>query len=204
MRIISGSCRGRVLRAPKGMDTRPTLDRVKESLFGILQFSVPGARVLDLYAGSGNLALEALSRGARFAVLNDCARECMDVMRENVRALRFEERVQLLSLDAKAAVLHLHKQGERFDIAFLDPPYREGTKDTLPLLFSLPVLSERGIAVVEHTPSLPPLAVEGLMHIYDTRRYGDVSISFLKRAEQDGGGHDGGGHDEDRRISGYI
>ena len=82
MRIISGSARGRPIQAPQGRDTRPTLDRVKESLFGILQFDIPGSRVLDLFAGSGNLGLEALSRGAEHAVFNDKARPCVNVIRE--------------------------------------------------------------------------------------------------------------------------
>ena len=95
MRIIAGSARGRALLAPKGRNTRPTLDRVKESLFGILQFSIPGSRVLDLFAGSGNLGLEALSRGADFALFNDHDAKCCTIIRQNLEACGFPNKAMV-------------------------------------------------------------------------------------------------------------
>ena len=107
MRIISGTARGAQLFAPKGMDTRPTTDKVKESLFNMLQGEVPGATVLDLFAGSGGLSLEALSRGADRAVLVDQSREAIGCIRRNVEKLRFGDRVQLLNCDWQQAVHRL-------------------------------------------------------------------------------------------------
>ena len=124
MRIIAGEARGRTLTAPKGMDTRPTQDYVRESLFNILQASVPEARVLDLFAGSGALALEALSRGAVKATLVDCSTDAVQCIKRNAETLGFAERVTVIRSDWQAALMRLSKNGERFTLVFLDPPYR--------------------------------------------------------------------------------
>ena len=124
MRIIAGSCKGRPILAPKGMDTRPTLDRVKESLFGIIQFQLYGKTVLDLFAGSGNLGLEALSRGASFAAFNDMSRDAVKVIRANIEKLGFEQKSVVMNVDFAQAIRSL--SARRFDIVFLDPPYRAG------------------------------------------------------------------------------
>ena len=124
MRIIAGSCKGRPILAPKGMDTRPTLDRVKESLFGIIQFQIYGKTVLDLFAGSGNLGLEALSRGASFAAFNDMSRDAVKVIRANIEKLGFEQKSVVMNVDFAQAIRSL--SARRFDIVFLDPPYRAG------------------------------------------------------------------------------
>ena len=122
MRIISGSARGRTIVAPQGMDTRPTQDYVRESLFNILRADVPGARVLDLFAGSGALGLEALSRGAEHAVFVDSARAAVACVRRNVETLRMDGRCQVLACDWRAAAQRL--AGGGFDLVFIDPPYR--------------------------------------------------------------------------------
>ena len=125
MHIIAGQRRGAQLFAPKGMDTRPTQAKVKESLFNIIQAYVPEARVLDLFAGSGNLALEALSRGAQHAVMVDMDREAAACIRKNVDKLRFEDCTSLYKCDWRQAIAQMKAQGvEPFDLVFLDPPYR--------------------------------------------------------------------------------
>ena len=123
MRIIAGSARGRKLFSPEGMDVRPTTDKVKESLFNIIQFEVPGARVLDLFAGTGQLGLEALSRGAEEAVFVDASGKSLAIVKKNAALCGFGEKARLVSGDAFAFLA----RGEGpFDIAFLDPPYHKG------------------------------------------------------------------------------
>lgn len=125
MHIIAGERRGAQLFAPKGMDTRPTQAKVKESLFNIIQAYVPEARVLDLFSGSGNLALEALSRGAANAVMVDADREAAACIRRNVDKLRYGECTQLYKCDWRQAVAQMRTVNETpFDLVFLDPPYR--------------------------------------------------------------------------------
>lgn len=179
MRIIAGSARGRQIIAPKGQATRPTLDRVKESLFGIIQFSLSGARVLDLYAGSGNLGLEALSRGASHAVFNDHSRECCEIIRRNLDTLGFSSRATVFQSDALSALDRLSGK-EPFDIVFLDPPYRAGAQQALAALFLKGLVARDGQVIVEHAWSEPTEAVEGLFSCMDTRKYGDTGLSFFK------------------------
>lgn len=125
MHIIAGERRGTQLFAPKGMDTRPTQAKVKESLFNIIQAYVPEARVLDLFAGSGNLALEALSRGAAAAVMVDMDREATACIRRNVEKLRYDDCTKLYKCDWRQAITQMKAAGEKtFDLVFLDPPYR--------------------------------------------------------------------------------
>lgn len=125
MHIIAGERRGAQLFAPKGMDTRPTQAKVKESLFNIIQAYVPEAHVLDMFAGSGNLALEALSRGAQSAVLVDMDREAVSCIRRNLDKLRYGERARLFKCDWHQAVAQMEAADEPpFDLVFLDPPYR--------------------------------------------------------------------------------
>ena len=178
MRIIAGSARGRQILAPKGQATRPTLDRVKESLFGILQFSLMDARVLDLYAGSGNLGLEALSRGAGYAVFNDHSRDCCEIIKKNIETLGFSDRALVLQTEALLAIERL-TGGAPFDLVFLDPPYRAGAQQALEALFSKGLIAERGQVIVEHALKEPPTPVAGLFACMDTRKYGDTGLSFF-------------------------
>ena len=178
MRIIAGSARGRQILAPKGQATRPTLDRVKESLFGILQFSLAGARVLDLYAGSGNLGLEALSRGAGYAVFNDHSRDCCEIIKKNIETLGFSDRALVLQAEALSAIERL-TGGAPFDLVFLDPPYRAGAQQALEALFSKGLIAERGQVIVEYAPKEPPAPVTGVFACADTRKYGDTGLSFF-------------------------
>ena len=127
MRIIAGEMRSRKLKAPEGMDTRPTADRVKEALFSILGSRIYGARVLDLYGGSGALALEAVSRGADSAVICDLSAKACAVIQENIDTLNCGDKVKLLRMKDTAALSALQKKSDAFDLIFLDPPYRMST-----------------------------------------------------------------------------
>ena len=132
MRIITGTHRGKKLLALEGEQVRPTTDRVKESLFNILQFQLEGRRFLDLFAGSGQIGLEALSRGAAHCVFVDAAKESVRVVEKNIQSTGLGDRAKVVNLDFAA---YLRTCRERFDIAFLDPPYRTGLLErALPLV----------------------------------------------------------------------
>lgn len=149
MRIIAGEARGRRIEAPAGRNTRPTLDRIRENMFNILQAEITGSRILDLFAGSGALSLEAISRGAVSAVLVDSDRKASIIQKKNAEALRFEDRMRFLCCDWTRAVRTLHEEGRKFDIVFLDPPY--AMTDLTTVFSSLISLTEpQSLIVVEH------------------------------------------------------
>ena len=179
MRIIAGSLRSRRLKAPEGVDTRPTLDRVKESLFSILQHRVVSARVLDLYAGSGARSLEALSRGADSAVLVDCAPRACQAIRENIEALGCGDKAKLLRMRDTAALSRLAEEQRQFDLIFLDPPYRMDAAPICALIAEKGLLSGDGVIVVEHSRETPP-AVRPPLALPDQRNYGVVGLSFYR------------------------
>ena len=178
MRIIAGEARGRTLVAPRGSGTRPTQDYVRESLFNILSPRVPGARVLDLFAGTGALALEAVSRGAEYAVLCDRDRAALACIRKNVAAVRAEDRCRVFSGDYGACIRSL--SGETgFDLVFLDPPYNnQNTGEISGMLMDAGLLLPGFLIVCEHRRGEPPKA-DGRFRAGDTRRYGDTEITFL-------------------------
>jgi len=151
MRIGSGAMRGRRLHAPRGERTRPTSGRLKKSLFDVLAGRLPEARVLDLYAGSGALAFEALSRGAAEAVVVERNRKACDSIRRNASELRLSGRVEILTMDVASAVSKLRHRGDRFDVIFADPPYRSSEPDHLLVHLGDGLLfAEGGLLVLEH------------------------------------------------------
>jgi len=144
MRVITGNARGRKLKEPVGMDVRPTSDRVKEAMFNIIQFDVEGRRVLDLFAGTGQLGIEALSRGAAGAVFVDQSRDAVELVRENLKLCRFKGEVVLGD-----SLAYLERCG-KFDIIFIDPPYDSELADkALHKIFKFDILSDGGIIVCE-------------------------------------------------------
>ena len=180
MRIISGQARGRKLKTLEGLDTRPTLDRTREALFNILQQRVRDARVLDLFAGSGALALEALSRGAGSAVLCDQSPAACGIIRENIALVRMEDRARLLCCEASQALERL--VGEQFDLIFLDPPYHKGLIDAaLEGMIRRNQLAEGGLIVVETAQDEGFDLPEGLTFT-DERKYGKSRLHFIERA----------------------
>ena len=184
MRIIAGEMRSRTILAPKGTDTRPTLDRTRESLFNIIAADCPQARVLDLYAGSGALAFEALSRGAQSAVLCDCSREAARVIRQNIASLRLEERARFLQMLDLQAVALLGREGARFDLVFLDPPYCLDSTPACAALHAAGVLDDGALVVIEHAAATPP-SPSNAFSLHDQRKYRDTMISFYHYRKED-------------------
>ena len=149
MRIITGKARGTKLNTLSGEATRPTAERTKEAVFSMLQNEIAGARVLDLFAGSGQLGLEALSRGAEYAVFNDSSREAAAIIRANVEKTHFTDACEVLSTDWQAALRRLAGR-ERFELSFLDPPYAGGfLPKVLVKMLEWNLLTEGGIIVCE-------------------------------------------------------
>jgi 16S rRNA (guanine(966)-N(2))-methyltransferase RsmD len=178
VRIISGTAGGRTLRAPRGSATRPTSDKVREALFNILESrdAVPD-RVLDLYAGSGALGLEALSRGARQAVFVDEDRAACEVIRDNARAIGFEVQSQV---ECRRMVDWMKRPTLKdFGWIFLDPPYAGGELERgLRLLSTAGLLAPGGVVVCEHEWRNSPSPAHGPLALFDQRRYGQTALSF--------------------------
>ena len=147
MRVISGKARGVTLMTPKGEQTRPTTDRVKEALFSIIQFDIPGARVLDLFGGTGQLGIEALSRGAKHAVFVDMREDACRLIKENLRRTKCESDATVVRSDY---LQYLNRCRETFDIIILDPPYAEVfLENALKLVTEIDILQSGGIIIAE-------------------------------------------------------
>lgn len=192
MRIIAGTMRSRTIVAPKGSDTRPTLDRTRESLFNIIAGDCPGARVLDLYAGSGALALESISRGAHSAVVCDCSREAAKAIRQNIESLRVQQQVKFLFMQDTQAIASLAREGEKFDLVFLDPPYRLSTDPACIQMADAGILLEDALVIIEHDARVTP-SPDARYALIDRRQYRDTVISFYqyglqKETEDEHGG----------------
>lgn len=173
MRVISGSARGRRLEALEGNDVRPTTDKVKESIFNIIQFGIEGRRFLDLFAGSGQMGIEAISRGAKQAVFIEQSRKALSVLKKNIASVRFEEESKVINTDAKA---FLSTNREKFDIAFLDPPYNKGIlQDILPLVAEN--MNKGGLIICE-SPLKEELSEKiGEFSLDRSYHYGKIKIS---------------------------
>ena len=181
MRIISGDAKGRTLFAPPGDQTRPTSDKLRGSLFNIIGARVEGARVLDLFGGTGALALEALSRGAAFAVVSDSARAAIQAIERNARAVLkddFDARIRILRMDYRAAIDRLEGS---FNLVFLDPPYRMEAAygDALARLAAGGRLAADGLIVLERLKSAA-IALPEAIEVFDTRLYGDTAVDFAR------------------------
>lgn len=149
MRIIAGTARSLPLKTVAGMDTRPTTDRIKETLFNILQDDVPGSYFLDLFAGSGQIGLEAISRGAKYAVFVDNAKAAVSCIEENIRFTKFEKETKLYPTDVLGALRAMEGK-YKFDIIFMDPPYNQQIeRDVLGYLSNSSLLKEDTLIIVE-------------------------------------------------------
>lgn len=179
MRIIGGKYKSRVLADFLGQEVRPTSDRAKEALFNILALKIYGARVLDLFTGSGALGLESLSRGAKEVLFNDCSKDSLAIVKKNLAALK-------ISLDGGEAKLScqdfkhcLQNAAGKFDLIFIDPPYRfDYGKRALETIAQRGLLSEEGVAVYERDRAFET-EIEGLEK-YDERKYGKTYFSFFR------------------------
>lgn len=179
MRIITGSAKGKRLVAPEGRDVRPTPERVKEGLFSALQFDIEGRRVLDLFAGSGQLGLEALSRGAESCTFVDASDASVKIVQKNLKITGFEGRGHVIRSDYAAFAA---SSRDTFDIVFLDPPYAAGL--LMPALKAvLPLMSDYGMIVCEHPPEIKPEQTVGGFSISRSYRYGKVLITIYRKGE---------------------
>ena len=184
MRIIGGTAGGRYIKIPKSLPVVPSAGKVKMALFEILKYEIGGARVLDLYGGSGNLGLEAVSRGAAKAVFSDNEPDCIKTIKENAALLGFSSQVECYLTDAERAVEQLEKAGEKFDIIIIDPPYLSGQVSLiLKSLESHDILGNEGVMVFkrdskDEVPEIP--AFEKVKE----KRYGGTYLTFLRKAKK--------------------
>ena len=175
--------RGTKLFTLEGINTRPTLDRVKEALFNILNFDLQEANVLDLFSGSGALALESISRGAKKAVLCDCSPKAINIIKKNIEKTKTESKTLVLNMDYEKALAKIKSENIKFDIIFLDPPYEtDFAENATQKIIELELLEKNGIIIIETDNKEKVLKNinEDLLDVYDTRKYGRVALVFLK------------------------
>lgn len=179
MRVISGSAKGTALFSPRGGLTRPTSDFVKENLFNIIRENLAAANVLDLFAGTGALGIEALSRGAASGTFVDSSAKCTDTIRRNLEKTRLDSKGFVIKADALAMVKKLGEAGHKFNLIFLDPPYFEGLAEkTLKAILSHGILSEDGYAILEMSRQGNLSAMQGF-RVFDKREYSGTRLVFL-------------------------
>ena len=180
MRVITGKARGVQLKTPNGMETRPTIDRVKEALFSIINFDIPGARVLDLFGGTGQLGIEALSRGAASAVFVDAREEACKLIRENLKRTRLEQDAKVIRSDY---LDYLSRCREQYNIIFLDPPYAEVfLENAIKRITEIDILQSDGIIVAERPQGKElPWEFEGYTRSKDYK-YGKVLLTIYRKA----------------------
>ena len=179
MRVITGSARGCRLKELEGMETRPTTDRVKEGLFNIIQFDIEGRKVLDLFAGTGQLGIECLSRGAASAVFVDRRTDAVKLIRENLKATRLSDKARVVSGDSMEFLKSLR---ESFDLIFLDPPYEAGLLEpAIAHIAKFDILSPHGIIVAEYPVGMALPALAAPYRLHRTYRYGKIALSLYRR-----------------------
>lgn len=182
MRIIAGTVKGRTLKSLKGLETRPTLDRVREAVFNILGTKVLGANFLDLFAGTGAVGIEALSRGAAFCCFNDQNKKACEIIKENLQKCNFVELGQVYSMDALRLISYLDgKKLIKFDVVYLDPPYISNNYSTyLQMLEESGLLTEKSIIIAESRKNLNLEETYQRLKLQKKRSYGDTIIWFYK------------------------
>lgn len=176
MRVISGEKKGKKLFSLEGDSVRPTTDRVKESLFSIIQFDLPGAKFLDLFAGSGQIGIEALSRGANYSCLVDSANKSIQVCGQNIKSVGYEDKTRLICMKSDE---FLKNTDETFDIAFLDPPYHLGLLEENLMLLS-DKINKNGVIICEHPVNLPLPNMVGVLSQYKTYKYGKIALTVFR------------------------
>lgn len=184
MRIISGIARGTKLYTLDGINTRPTLDRIKEPLFNILNFKLQDAVVLDLFAGSGALGLESISRGARMAIFCEHNRNAASIVEKNIEKTKFIEKSLLIKSDFEVAIKEIEKKKIKLDVVFLDPPYKTDLIfRSIKQILNSDVLNENAIIILEtDEPDRIQNDIRDLnVSIFDIRKYGRVSLIFLNK-----------------------
>ena len=179
MRVITGIARGRRLKEPNGMETRPTADRVKEAIFSSIQFEVEGRKVLDLFGGTGQMGIEALSRGATHCTFVDLQKQAVAIIRENVNSTGFSDQSTVIQGDALA---FLSRCREKFDLIFLDPPYDSGLLEkAMELIATIDIVSENGIIVCENGSNSGWPVVAEPYRMQKEYRYGKIRTALYRR-----------------------
>lgn len=184
MRVISGKARGLKLNTPKNDDVRPTTDRVKESLFNMINSYIMDSNILDLFAGTGSLGIECLSRGAKNCVFVDISKESIAIVKSNIKKARVENESTVINADFKDAVSRLKVQKNKFDVIFMDPPYyKDMFVDALEKIDDADLLNEDGLIIVEHdTKDVFPEKIARLEKSKD-KKYGNTTLTFYKMEE---------------------
>jgi 16S rRNA (guanine966-N2)-methyltransferase len=181
MRIVAGELRGRRLRAPSGLATRPTSDRLREALFNILGAEVAGSRFLDLFAGSGAIGLEAVSRGADTVVAVEQSRRALAVLGDNVERCGVRGRLRVIPKEVATALKTLAEEGAAFDIVFVDPPYEaDQYARVMPLLESLDLVAPDGLVVVERDARRRIAGEFGALRAYREVTHGGSTLMFFR------------------------
>ena len=191
MRVIGGSAKKTLLKSPKGFDTRPTSDRVKESVFNILSRFIEKSNFLDLFSGTGSIAIEALSRGACSAVLVEKNIKNVSIIKENLKRTKLSDRAKILVKDVFGAIKFLHSKKAEFDIIYMDPPYKLNIYNrVLQYILTYNILDNDGLVVVESSSkSLPePVVLYSKVKLSRVllKEYGDTCISFYKQNTVEG------------------
>ncbi|NCU32668.1 MAG: 16S rRNA (guanine(966)-N(2))-methyltransferase RsmD, partial [Candidatus Moranbacteria bacterium] len=184
MRIITGKLRGRKLKSPKNFDIRPTSDRVKEAVFSILDpFMSENAVLVDLFCGTGNLGLEAISRGAKTVYFSDSSRESIALAKENIITCGVSDQAVILAGDFKQ---NINRIGEKVDIVLLDPPYSSGfLLQSLQAIDEFNILKDDGIVLCEHSSKENLPENIGSLHFFKTRRYGSMSVTLYQKMKEE-------------------
>lgn len=177
MRVITGSARGMTLKAPEGLHTRPTTEKVKEAVFSALQFEIEGRRVLDLFAGSGQMGIEALSRGAANAVFVDADKTAACIIKENLQKTKLAPQATVMQTDV---IAYLRMCVNVFDLAFLDPPYGTGLLQKA-LAGVEPLIAEGGAVVCEHPAGEPQPEAVGLLRTARQYHYGKTAVTVYRK-----------------------
>ncbi|MBS4026768.1 MAG: 16S rRNA (guanine(966)-N(2))-methyltransferase RsmD [Clostridia bacterium] len=184
MRIIGGEAKGRKLKAPKGLTTRPTTDRVKEAVFNIMGYKVKDAIFLDLFGGTGAIAIEAISRGAAEAVICEKDFQAIRVINDNIISAKFTDKIKVLKMDAILALKILSKENYRFDVIYLDPPYQGGLlPQVMEQLYENNLLHQDGVIIAE-TSSREDFSKYNIKNSLSTcRKYGETLITVFKNSD---------------------
>lgn len=185
MRVVAGAAKGRKLQTIEGFSTRPTTDRIKETLFNIIAFDLPECNFLDLFSGSGAIGIEALSRGATQAVFVDHNPQCQQVVQENLTHTKLDKQARVLGLEVPKALEQLSKEGAVFDIIFLDPPYESGlTEPALLQIVKGKLLKKDGYIIVERAAQIPLSFIPGL-RVLREKKYRTTVMTFLCLEEEE-------------------
>ena len=187
MRVVSGSAGGLKLKTRDSDETKPTLDRVKEAMFSMLDSYIPGASVLDLFAGSGALGIEALSRGAASAVFCDKDKDCISVIKGNLDFTKLSDKAKVIKGDFADVLKRLSEEGKKFSLILLDPPYEKGLeRETMKLIEKYGLFTEDAVVLTEHAfeDKMPEEA--GIFTVIKEKKYGTVGVSIysVRRKEK--------------------